>query len=188
MKQRLILIGLLATLLVVLGCERPEQSETPCSTPAYYDPLFQRDETCDFRGIRWGMSPEEVKAAENMEVFEEKPYITPGEYLICYQNVLFDNMGSITLRYFFLDNRCFLGMYYFSENSLDIFIPLLEKLTQVYGPPTYAKDADRLVKGWQTDETFIFLSFDHDGEEPLTTVTFGSKAHRPEEWDWTYKP
>ncbi len=54
----------------------------------------------DFRNIRWGMSVQEVKAAEGLPVAMEGPHGDPEQYFLEYKNI--EYLGkNFTLRYFF---------------------------------------------------------------------------------------
>lgn len=185
MIRRVIFVSMFIVLMFPQsGCNQPEQQEQEVviSEPAYYDPLFQRDGNCDFRGIRWGMSPEEVKAIEDMEVYKEGIHPEFDNYMLRYDSVPFNEFSDVTLRYFFLDEKCFLGVYYFYEIDYAGYEALLRKLSDVYGDTSYANEKNDHTLGWQTQYTHIFLRYYYSKNQLVVTLNYVSKEYSPEHW------
>ena len=184
MKKYIIsLVSFAALMMLLSACDRPEQQEGEylISTPAYYDPLFQRDENCDFRGIRWGMTFEEVKAMEGLDPVKEDVNLKPNEAYLLYEKINFHNFVEVKLGYFFYMGKCFMGIYDFVNIDHQSVLHFLEN---VYGEPTYTyRDGTDSVIGWQVLNSHIFLrDFSEQSSQQLYTVVFVSKDYSPEDW------
>ena len=187
MKRHLIFLYLfIVSGLLLSGCDRSKQQEQEhaISEPAHYDPLFQRDENCDFRGIRWGMSPEEVKVTEDMEVFEEGPDLKQGKYFIYYKDIPFRGFERVGLRYFFIENKCFLGVYYFYQIDESGHHKLLQFSEEIYGTEhRIFITSTHWANSWKLINNIVLLKFFPDTDiGKFATLMFISEQLAPHEW------
>ncbi len=122
-------------------------------------PEFQTDASFNFRGIRWGMSVNEVKAIEAKKITNDDTNNKTNVYRIGYKDV--ENFGDkYWLVYSFLNNQCWGGSYAVNYAEPGAYERMLEALTKSYGPGKVVKDIElEKTLSWQNGDTFIALTF-----------------------------
>jgi hypothetical protein len=107
----------------------------------------------DFRQVKWGMSKEDVKKTEKLEIYSE------SETFLFYNIVL--NKTNMWLIYKFIDNKLYLSAYTTYEKYtnglkyIEIYESFKDSLTKKYGNPTGIIDnvPDEYIKYPQYLET-----------------------------------
>ena len=112
----------------------------------------------DFRNIRWGMSVQEVKAAEGLPVAAEGPHDKPDEYFIKFENIKYLDQETV-LRYFFWENECYNATYFFVNSDFQTYERILAFLSEEYGPGDFTEESIGKMASWNTGLVFIILNY-----------------------------
>ncbi len=135
----------------------------------------------DFRNIRWGMSVEEVKAAEGLPVALEKPHDEPEQYFVEYQNVEYLGKNS-TLRYFFHQNECYLAVYLYYNADRATYDHVLAEYVKLHGPGKRLRETDKVISySWDWENIFNYLSYLYNRENNIVMVRFLALDYAPAE-------
>lgn len=148
-------------------------------------------ENPDFRNTKWGMSIDEVKSSEKLNVVEEQ------KYLLIYQDTIVNLSTNVAFQ--FKNEELIAGMYQFtqqhSNNNLfyDDYKTLVETYTKKYGEPSESHEqwSDNLMKGdpsnigtalavghvlfvtkWETDTTKIGIILNGDNYKVKLNVLY----------------
>lgn len=124
--------------------------------PSAYVPEFRENSSYDFRKTRWGMSPDEVKAAENREPTRSETK-SSGVFRVGYKDV--DLFGvKIWLVYSFVDGKLW-GAGYAKDKGLEgEFEKIAAKALAYYGDTKLAKEDNISQYDWsQGEDTKVVL-------------------------------
>ena len=149
--------------------------------PSAYVPEFRENSSYDFRKTRWGMSPDEVKAAENREPTRSETK-SSGVFRVGYKDV--DLFGvKIWLVYSFVDGKLW-GAGYAKDKGLEGEIEkIAAKALAYYGDTKLAKEDNISQYDWaQGEDTKVVLR--HVSEPQLGNrifMDFINKKFAPKE-------
>jgi hypothetical protein len=110
----------------------------------------------DFRKVTWGMSPDEVIAAETELQFSRMNGTS---------NTLLSTRVEVTghsglLNYIFEDNKLVIAQYRFDdEEDMRTYNEILNALTDKYGAPSDSGDS---YSRWKLPRTYVGISFKND--------------------------
>lgn len=117
----------------------------------------------DFRNINWGMSMDEVRAAEAAEPYEET------DDGLLYENIIVDDLINAQLSYCFTDGKLTEAGYFATETvsgdraSDNTYHNLAANISKVYGEPTVSDhELIRMYSKWETKTTVIILFYHED--------------------------
>ncbi len=150
--------------------------------PLEYVPEFRENSSYGFRKTRWGMSPDEVKAAEGREPTRSETTSSSGVYRIGYKDV--DLFGvKIWLVYSFVDGKLW-GAGYAKDKSYEgEFDKIAAKALAYYGDTKLAKENNLSQYNWSQDED-TKVSLRHVSDPLLGNrifLDFINKKFSPEE-------
>ena len=173
MKQRLspfFYLGLALSLLILCAA---------CS---------QEPKDPDFRNIRWGMSVQEVKAAEGLPVAAEGipvaiegPIPPPEQYFLEYKNI--EYLGkNFTLRYFFYKNECYLAALLYYNADKETYDQILAEYVKINGPGKRLYESDKIISdSWDKKDISNFLTYLYNRENNIVMIRFLSDVYFPPE-------
>ena len=124
--------------------------------PSAYVPEFRENSSYDFRKTRWGMSPDEVKAAENREPTRSETK-SSGVFRVGYKDV--DLFGvKIWLVYSFVDGKLWGAGYAKDKGLAGEFEKIAAKALAYYGDTKLAKEDNISQYDWtQGEDTKVVL-------------------------------
>lgn len=110
----------------------------------------------DFRNVRWGMTMEEVEAAETAELLKDLSgeFGEKGKTRLAYRCRLLDKYYSF-LAYIFDSNKLIAALYQVSETDEDLYSEITDILTIKYGEPAYDGYQS---SGWESIRTFVYVT------------------------------
>ena len=140
----------------------------------------------DFRNTNWGMSVDEVKAAEGLPVAKEGVGTNANSYFLRYKDISFLDYNT-TLRYVFYKNHCYLATYLIDSPDEDTFQYLKEMFFNEYGEGMSVVDSSQETTFiWDYDNVHYTISYylsDEDGW--ILAVRSASSEFYPPVEEWT---
>lgn len=156
-----ILCILSAMLILTCGCSKAEETKK-----------------ADFRNVNWGMTMEEVKAAEGAEPSHS------ATYALGYDNISVADSFNTLLIYTFENNKLKTASYLIEKTlsgeaivPIDTYNTLKSSLLKVYGECTYDY-SDMAI--WETENTTVSISLLQDGETKVLVLYYDPTAKSTE--------